>query len=414
MPILENEGLAPGAVLALVLEKREPVTVTNQRENGKVHLTTGSPFFDKKGSIFKVITNVRDVTEINVLKQKIEQVEGLSQHYESQLRSLRLKYAGSEKMIIKSEKMKNILETVVGMAKFDFTILITGESGTGKELIAETIHNNSSREKQPFIKVNCGAIPENLLESELFGYDYGAFTGAKKEGKTGYFQLAHGGTIFLDEIGDMPFNLQVKLLRVLQNREIIRVGGEKPISIDVRIITGTNRNLMELIEKKQFRQDLYYRLNVVPIHVPALRERKEEIPALTAHFLKNFNKKHKQNRKISAEVTDYFLAYDWPGNVRELENLIERLLVTTAADTIYREHLPQYLIQNKIDTARVFVSGIIPLHDAIESVEKQIIEKAYKKYRTTRQMAKELKVDASTIVRKAARYGISKSSYPVQ
>jgi TyrR family helix-turn-helix protein len=271
-----------------------------------------------------------------------------------------------------------------------------------------TIHNNSIRKDGSYIKVNCGAIPENLLESELFGYEQGAFTGAKEKGKPGFFQLANGGTIFLDEIGDLPFNLQVKLLRVLQNREITRVGGTKSIPIDVRIVTGTNRNLLDMVEKKLFREDLYYRLNVVPIHVPPLRERKDDIPPLVNHFVEIFNRKHKLNKKFTQEVIELFFRYDWPGNVRELENLIERIMVISTKDILTPDELPAYFRDAILDhKSEILVSGIIPLQDAVADVEKQILQKAYAQYKTTREMGKHLKVDASTIVRKAAKYGIS-------
>ncbi|MDD3364787.1 MAG: sigma 54-interacting transcriptional regulator [Syntrophomonas sp.] len=405
---IETEGIVSESVTALAIKKKEPVTIIQEMKTGKTTLSTASPVYDEVGNIFRVVSNVRDITELNMLKQKLEEVEGLSQHYESQLRTLRLQYKGSNNIIINSSKMKDLFDMVIRLAQFDSTILITGESGTGKELIAETIHKNSNRINGPYIKVNCGAIPENLLESELFGYEYGAFTGAKKEGKAGYFQLATGGTLFLDEIGDLPYNLQVKLLRVLQNREIVRVGGVKSIPVDARIVTGTNHKLLELVEKKMFREDLYYRLNVVPVHVPPLRDRKEDIPPLVAHFMQMFNRKHKLDKKISPEVVEIFMGYNWPGNVRELENLIERLLVISTKIVLTREDLPSFISEALLEnTSEVFVSGIIPLHDAVESVERQILEKAYAKFRTTRQMAKELKVDASTVVRKAAKYGIS-------
>ncbi len=406
---IEAEGIVSESVSALVLNKRKAVTII-QEVNGKTTLVTGNPVFDEAGNIFRVVCNVRDITELNKLKQKLEEVQGLSQHYESQLRNLRMQYTGSNKMIVNSAKMKSLLDTVMRLAQFDSTILVTGESGTGKELIAETIHRNSQRSNGPFIKVNCGAIPENLLESELFGYDYGAFTGAKKEGKAGYFQLANGGTIFLDEIGDMPYNLQVKLLRVLQNREIVRVGGVKSLPIDVRIVTGTNRNLWELVEKKMLREDLYYRLNVVPVQIPPLRERKEDIPALVLHFMQMYNRKHKLHKTISPEMVEIFMGYSWPGNVRELENLIERLLVITPQDVLSRDDLPPHMGEGILEGfPEVFVSGIIPLQYAVESLEKQILEKAYAKCHTTRQIAKELEVAASTVVRKAAKYGINQS-----
>ncbi len=404
---LEKEGVVSESVTRLVLDKKERVTIAQQsKKSGRIHLTTGNPFFDDKGAIYRVICNIRDITELNELKQRIEEVQLLSNAYESELRSLRLRVMGSDKMVVNSETMKNLMALVLRTAGFDSTVLITGESGTGKELIAEMIHNNSPRSEGPYITVNCGAIPDGLLESELFGYDYGAFTGARKEGKAGYFQMANGGTIFLDEIGDLPLSLQVKLLRVLQSKEIVRVGGNRALHVDVRVIAGTNRDLNDLVNKKEFREDLFYRLNVVPIHVPPLRERKEEIPALVNHFNDLFNDKYHQSKKISAEVLNDLMAYDWPGNVRELENLIERLMVTTTKEIIGREDLPVLIAVNSLEQARVYISGIIPLAEAISSLEKQILEKAFKKNLTTRQIAEKLGVDHSTVVRKAAKYGI--------
>ena len=375
---IESEGIVSESVTALVLQRNEPVTISQEMRTGKTTLSTGNPVYDESGKIFRVVCNVRDITELNVLKQKLEKVESLTQHYETQLRTLRLQYAGSNKIICNSILMKELLATVIRLAQFDSTILVTGESGTGKELIAEAIHNNSNRKDGAYIKVNCGAIPENLLESELFGYDYGAFTGAKKEGKLGYFQLANGGSIFLDEIGDLSLNLQVKLLRVLQNKEIVKVGGSKTIPVDVRIVTGTNRSLLEMVEQKLFREDLYYRLNVVPIHVPPLRERKEDIPYLVNHFVELFNRKHTLHKQFVPEVIELFLKYDWPGNVRELENLIERMMVVSTKDILARDDLPSYLGEARFEQAsEIYVSGIIPLQAAVEDVEKQILVKAY-------------------------------------
>ncbi|MEQ8236573.1 MAG: sigma 54-interacting transcriptional regulator [Syntrophomonadaceae bacterium] len=405
---IKKDGIISDPVTHAVLEQKKSITVMQESRIGKLTLTTGNPVIDKNGDLIRVVCNVRDITELNLLRQELEKVQGLSQHYENQLRTLQMQYSGSEKIVVSSTKIKNLIETVMRLAAVDSTILITGESGTGKELIADIIHSNSSRCEKPMIKVNCGAIPENLLESELFGYEGGAFTGARKEGKPGSIELAEGGTLFLDEIGEIPLNLQVKLLRFLQSKEIIRVGGSSYHHIDVRIVTATNRNLMEMVQKKLFREDLYYRLNVVPVNVPPLRERKEDIPALAAHFNNLYNRKYKMDKKIAPDVIDIFMQYDWPGNVRELENLMERLVVITSGDIIKREDLPLHLIDTVgSTTAHILVSGIIPLREAVESVEKQLLEKVYTKYRTTRQMAKELEVDASTIVRKAAKYQIS-------
>ena len=407
---IRRDGIISDPVTCDVLAQKKSITVMQETRKGTLTLTTGNPVIDKNGDIIRVVCNVRDITELNLLRQKLEQVEGLSQHYENQLRTLRLQYTGSEKMVITSTKMRNLIDMVIRLAAVDSTILITGESGTGKELIAETIHSSSSRNDKPLIKVNCGAIPENLLESELFGYEGGAFTGAKKEGKPGYIELAAGGTLFLDEIGEVPLNLQVKLLRFLQSKEITRVGGGNSNNIDVRIVTATNRDLLEMVQKKLFREDLYYRLNVVPVNTPPLRDRKEDIPSLVIHFIQLFNRKYKMNKTISPGAVDIFMQYDWPGNVRELENLIERLVVITPKDILGWEDLPSHLGDTVgVSPSHIIVSGIIPLREAIESVEKQLIEKVYAKYRTTRQMAKELEVDASTIVRKAAKYHIAQT-----
>ncbi len=406
--LVNEKGVVSASVSALVLKEKRPKTIMQKTVNGKLALTTGTPVFDRKGRIFRVVSNVREITELMLLKQQLEQAQGLSKHYESELRSLQMQYSGSEKLVVGSRKMKDLLETVVRLAQVDSTVLITGESGTGKELIAETIHNNSLRRDGPFIKINCGAISHNLLETELFGYEDGAFTGARKGGKAGYFELAGKGTILLDEISELPFNLQVNLLRVVQNRELIRVGGETAISIDVRILAATNRNISELVEKNEFREDLYYRLNVVPIEVPPLRERKEEIPFLLTHFVQLFNKKYKMDKELSNQVIDVLLEYEWPGNVRELENIVERLVVTIPGNIISMEDLPLHLKNsiNKRKHPQISVSGIMPLREAVEVVEKQILEQACARYQLTREIAKQLNVDPSTVLRKAAKYGI--------
>lgn len=406
--LVKERGIVSESVSALVLKYKKPMTIMQKTITGRLALTTGTPVFDRKGHIFRVVSNVREITELMLLKQQLEQAQGLSRHYESELRALQMQYSGSEKFIAISRKMKDLLDTVIRLAQVDSTVLITGESGTGKELIAETIHNHSMRKSQPFIKINCGAISHNLLETELFGYDDGAFTGAKKGGKAGYFELAKGGTLLLDEVSELPYNLQVNLLRVLQSKELIRVGGEKTIPVDVRIIAATNRDILGMVERNEFRQDLYYRLNVVPVEVPPLRERKEEIPLLAAHFVQLYNKKYKLEKELSTRVIDVLMEYDWPGNVRELENIIERLVVTIPGNIISREDLPLHLQNNTLEKQpRISVAGIMPLREAVEVVEKQILERAYNRYKTTREVARQMEVDPSTVLRKAAKYGLS-------
>jgi PAS domain S-box-containing protein len=407
---LTKEGVVSESVTSMVLKTKQIETLMQETGNNHITLSTGVPVFDDKGNIIRVVSNVRDITELSILKQKLDQAQGLSCHYESQLRTIRSQYSGMDKMVVKSKKMKDLLDMVIRLAQVDSTVLITGETGTGKELIAETIHNNSSRKDGPFIRINCGAIPDSLLESELFGYESGAFTGAKKQGKAGYFELANDGTLFLDEIGDLPYHLQVKFLRVLQNKEVFRVGGEKPIKVNNRIITATNKNLLKMIKDNKFREDLYYRVNVVSINIPPLRDRKEDITPLALRFTKLFNRQYKLNKKLSPQMLDCLMKYNWPGNVRELENTIERLVVVSLHDIPTLDDLPSYLIEALQDNKpKISVSGIIPLRDAVESVEKQILQKAYSQNQTTRQIAKQLKVDAATIVRKAAKYGIYQS-----
>ena len=409
--LVRERGIVSESVSALVLKERKPVTIMQRTLAGRTALTTGTPVFDRKGRIFRVVSNVRDITELMQLKQQLEQAQGLSKHYESELRALQIQY-DTDKLIAGSRIMKELLESVTRIAQVDSTVLITGESGTGKELIAETIHTNSPRRNGPFIKINCGAIAKNLLESELFGYDPGAFTGAKKGGRAGYFELADGGTILLDEISELPFSLQANLLRVIESREIIRVGGEKTIPVDVRIIAATNRDVAQLVACSQFREDLYYRLNVVPVEVPPLRVRKEEIPLLTAHFIKLFNKKYNLHKELLPDAVNDFMKYDWPGNVRELENVIERMMVTIPRDVLTGQDLPVNLRTPQDIHPQISVEGVLPLKEAVEFVEKEIISHAYSRYRATREVAKRLGIDPSTVLRKASKYGINFTDIP--
>lgn len=409
MQDLVKEGWYSRSGTLLAIERGEAVTLTQDVNTGKTTLITSNPIFDENGNVTLVVTNVRDITELNELQRKLEHMEGLSRHYQTELEQLKVQ--SSKDMIVRSPKMKELVNLAVRLAGVDSTLIIQGESGVGKEKIAEIIHDSSDRKDSPFIKVNCGAIPDALLESELFGYEEGAFTGAKKEGKPGLFELADKGIIFLDEIGELPLPLQVKLLRFLQDKEITRVGGVKPTKIDVRVVAATNQDLSAMVEKKEFREDLFYRLNVVPINVPPLRERKEEIPSLAAYFMQRFNKKYRLNKRLGFGVIDRMLEYHWPGNVRELENLIERLVVMTDSHTVLVEDLPPNMGgSDPRETSKITIAEIMPLKEAVESTEKQLIEKAFETYKTARKVARELEVDPSTVVRKAAKYGIKPGS----
>ncbi len=314
-------------------------------------------------------------------------------------RTLLLRRAG---LITYSQKMMDLIDLILRVARVDSTVLVSGESGVGKELLAKLIHDQSSRSLGPFVKINCGAIPENLLESELFGYEGGAFTGASRQGKLGMFELAHGGTLFLDEIGELPLGLQVKLLRAIQEQEFVRVGGVKAKKVDVRFIAATNRDLEKMVENGKFREDLYFRLNVIPLMVPPLRERKEDILPLIHYFQAKFTQKFKVSKTFAPEVLRVFLNYAWPGNVRELENIVERLFVVTPGEIIYCHHVPEKLLPG-LKQKCVKVTGVMPLKEAVDELQRLLIEEALAMYGSTYKAAEALGVEQSTIVRKLAK-----------
>ncbi|GAX89253.1 sigma 54-interacting transcriptional regulator [Effusibacillus lacus] len=404
---LEKKGVFKPSITRLVLEKKEKVQAIQTTKTGRRLKVVGTPIKDEDGNIIRVINTSRDITEESRLQSELEETKQIMQGYKRELEQLKQRTLQDGQLIVKSQLMKNVIALAEKVADFDSTVLILGESGVGKEIIASHIYQNSPRKDKPFIKVNCGAIPENLLESELFGYDKGAFTGASKDGKMGLFELAHDGTLFLDEIGEIPLALQVKLLRVLQEKEFVRVGGTRSVQVNVRIIAATNRNLEEEVRKNAFREDLYYRLNVVPIRIPPLRERQEDILPLAVHFLEKCNKQFNTNKSFSRETAELLQAYKWPGNVRELQNIIERLVVTTEQKVIEVHHLPDALLQTQTVASGVSVSNIIPLQQAIELVERQLLTMAKERYNTTTKIAEVLGVNQSTISRKLNKLGLS-------
>ena len=406
MKDLVDEGVYSQSVTLLVLEEEEPVTIMHEIKTGKEVLITGTPVFDESGEIVRVVTTVRDLEELNQLKEELEETKKMSQRYYSELEKLREQQLDIENVVVKSEKIEKVFNVALQVAKADSTVLIIGESGVGKEIVAKTIHKSSSRRNNSLIKLNCGAIPDNLIEAELFGYEEGAFTGAKAEGKPGMFELADDGTLFLDEIGELPMNLQVKLLRALQEGEIMRVGGTESFEVNPRIIAATNRNLKQMMEEGEFREDLYYRLNVVPIYVPPLRERKEDIAPLIYNFFQKFNQEYGTNRKISLPAINVLEEYSWPGNVRELENLIERFVVMASQDKIEVGCLPNKIKKTKTDDLEIEVPDIIPLKQAVTEVEKDIIKKALDKYGSTHKAAEVLGVSQPTVVRKKQKYDL--------
>ncbi|MDI9466650.1 MAG: sigma 54-interacting transcriptional regulator [Bacillota bacterium] len=398
---LVDAGVYCHDVLKLVLEKREPVTISQESKPGNTVIITANPVFDEQGNLFRIVINVRDISELNDLRQQLEQARTLSHHYQEELN----RYNLADQFVIRSKESRDLADLCVRLGQVDATVLIKGESGVGKEFAAQIIHSNSNRRDKPMIKVNCAAIPESLFESELFGYEPGAFTGASKEGKPGFFEAAHGGTLLLDEIGEMPLSTQAKLLRAIQDKVITRVGGTKPIKVDVRLIAATNRNLQEMVQNKEFRRDLYFRLNVIPVTVPPLRDRKVEIPFLVDHFVKKFNAKYGFKKRIDERQIKALMNYDWPGNVRELENLIERVLVTSPGNVIRHINLHDF---DHADYEAINYEHFIgfKLQTAIEQLEKYLIQNSLETLGTTRKAAQELGVSQPTIVRKAAKYNI--------
>ncbi len=405
---MEEEGYFNPSVSRRVFEERRRVTMVQHTKTGKTLIVTGNPVFDESGRITRIVVNSRDVSELINLKQRLEDTEQLVDNYRQLVMYLRQQKMENTEIIAVSPQMKQVLDLVDRVAQVDSTILITGESGVGKGVIASRIHKLSKRCKGPFITINCGAIPENLLESELFGYEPGAFTGARREGKKGLIEMGDGGTVFLDEVADLPLNLQVKLLQIIQEKKLMRVGGSQQIAVNVRFIAATNRDIQKMVREGIFREDLYYRLNVVPVTIPPLRYRKEDIVPLIEHFVNKFNLKYDMNKHFSPEVLDVLVKYHWPGNVREVENVVERLMVTTDTNLIEPVHIPDYIINTSSDLpGRIYVLGICPLKQAVDEVERQLITLASQRCRTTYEMASALQVNQSTIVRKIQKYRVN-------
>jgi len=392
-----------------VLEKKQKVTrMMYYAKADKYILITSNPIFDENGNIAYVVNNVRDITELSKLKQHLESKNHLIIMQKKELSLLHSMQIKDQLGVVMSNPIiQEIFNKAVWMGSFDSTVLIQGESGTGKEIIAKAIFLSSDKKDSPFIKVNCGAIPEQLMESELFGYEKGAFTGANNKGKPGMFELADNGTLFLDEVAEIPLSLQAKLLRVLQEKEIMRIGGTKPIKLNVRIIAATNKELDAMVKKGTFREDLYYRLNVVTFNIPPLRERPEDIPDLANSFLAKFGEKYGLKKVISHQVIDVFLKYNWPGNIRELENLIENLVILNPNDIITPGDLPaKFCSENTSNTQLIDIDEIAPIKDAVSAVEINLIKKALTKYGSARKAAVALKIDQSTLVRKMKKLGV--------
>jgi len=435
---LEKSGIFTPSVTRRVLDEKREITIIHENRFGRRLLTTGTTVFIPMTSggwvaagegrytrkIAFVVTTSRDITQIsdatgknaktsnagsfktgllppggltgrNIFGQgEMEDLQGAD---ESGQRAV--------KIVSRSEAMKNVIALTKRLASVNTTVLITGESGVGKGLIARTLHEEGNRWQKPFVTVNCGAIPENLIESELFGYVAGAFTGSRSGGKKGLFEAAQDGTIFLDEISELPLNLQVKLLQVIQERQITPVGGTKPVPVDVRIISATNKDLEALVREGLFREDLYYRLNVVPISVPPLRERPDDILPLIRRNLVRCNRELGERKTISAGALAVLLKYPWPGNIRELQNIVERLVITTSHSVITEDDIFIFIKEAADENPTVYEE--MSLTAALEKAEKEILSQALENYGSTRAIARVLKVSQPTVVRKLNKYGLT-------
>ncbi len=394
-------GYVDKAGSLMVLDTKQPTTIESFfYRTGKHALITCNPILGPDGNISITVSNVRDLTEINKLKEQQAQGRALICLYKSELEVIKEQLYTQQELVASDPNTVQLLYMAKQIARVDSTVLITGETGVGKEVIAKYIHDNSPRNKGHFIRINCSAIAESLFESELFGYEKGAFTGARSEGKMGLFEIANRGTIFLDEIGELPQHLQAKLLRVLQEKEFTRVGGVTPIKSDVRVLAATNRDLIQMVQNKDFRQDLYYRLNVVPISVPPLRERKRDILPLAELFIREMNKKYNYKKWLSESAQQMILQYSWPGNIRELRNVIERAVILSISDEVDVQGMlattpeglpsPEHLPCN--------------LEKHMKRLEYDYMKKAYETYGTIREAAQALGMKRSTFAGKLQAY----------
>lgn len=408
MDDLIKAGIMKVHITRDVITSKKPVTTREELISGKNVLITGNPIFNNNNEIIAVVTNVRDISKIISLEKKERLAKEVISRYKKQF----FDTSTMRNIVCESANTISVFNFAAKVAPKDSTVLLTGETGVGKEVVAKYIHYNSLRKDNNYIKINCGAIPENLLESELFGYVGGAFTGADPNGKPGLFELADNGTLFLDEIGELPLNLQSSLLRVLQDGEVTRVGSTKTRKVAVRIIAATNRNLKQMIQEKTFREDLYYRLNVISINIPPLRERRDDIPPLAELFIERLNKKYNTKKQVSDTFLLELMSMSWPGNVRELSNFVERQyilsesdILTSIHDTTNNKKNDTYQdIQNSISSAAAEDPDSLNMDKVVSSIEAALIKTSLKKSSNTKEAAKLLGISQPTFSRKYNKY----------
>lgn len=392
-----------GSVAIKAIHEQKRISMFTFSNEGRRVSVTSTPVF-KDSSLAYVVTLVKDLTSSLDLRKEVDDAIEKSSLITAEL-DLYRKKSTQIGMVYSSPAMSELNKTLDFVSKTTATVLLTGESGVGKEVVANEIVKKSSRANKPFIKINCASIPESLIESELFGHEKGSYTGATSS-KPGMFELSNHGTILLDEIGELPINLQPKLLRVLQEKTVMRIGGSKEIPIDVRVIAATNRDIRLMIDEGKFREDLYYRLNLIPIQIPPLRERKEDIETLANYFLQHFNSKYNKIKYFSPETIQIMLSYSWPGNIRELENIIERLIIIDDEPIISDRRISACLFAGQQINLEATATSL-SLKERIEQYEKSILEEAAKKYGSSYAIAEALNSSQSTIARKLKQYGLS-------
>ena len=384
-------GYLSNSVSLEVIKRQDVVTLVQTIHGHQKILVTGSPIFDQEQRLVCIVTCVRDITELLRAKHAQEQLEDLFRSQEQ------YKVDPCVKDFIMSKHTQPIFDLATQVAKFDSKVMIGGETGTGKSQLARYIHQMSPRREQAFLALNCAGMPDNLLEIELFGYEAGAFTGALPKGKKGLLEIAHQGSLFLDEIADLPLHMQIKLLKVIEEQRFLPVGGTEFKQVDVRIISATHRDLKDTVAQGKFREDLFYRLNVVSFELPPLRERRVEIIPLLEHYLLLWNQKYQQHKYFVPEVFEALSHYAWPGNIRELVNMVERLCVTTPHDQVMLKDLPVYMQEYAHPKA-------MTLKEHVLAYERQLIVEALAQYGSTRATADALGVEQSTLVKKIARF----------
>ena len=408
--LVEHKAFDQSVTAEVMATGRRQTVMQHVAKTDRHLLVTGTPSIDSSGGIALIVVNERDMTELNILREQFEESRKIGEKYRDELSEMALMELKRNEIVAESNPMRHVLQTAMKLAHIGASnILILGESGVGKGLLAKLIHQSSARQRNPFVEINCAALPENLLEAELFGYEKGAFTGASEKGKVGLFEVAQGGTLFLDEIGDMPLALQAKLLKYLDDRNIRRIGGTQSIRIDCSTIAATNRNLPALVQSRQFREDLYYRLKSFILEIPPLRERPEDIAGLVRASLQAFNRKYGLARTIDSRTVQMLMRSAFPGNVRELKNILENAVVLSNSDQI-DAFVASSLADGQESLAVAF--GAVEragqsLAQQLDAAEKAILLEAARTSRTTREMAAALGISQPSVVRKLRQHGIS-------